>query len=348
MELTTSVFGKVNGVEVNEYTLTNSKGVSLSAIPYGATLTKLVTPDKNGNKATITVNADNLDDIVANRPFYGATIGRVAGRIAKGQFSLSGKDYQVDINEGDNMLHGGPEGLDTKLWTVDVETAKNEGKLVFTYLSPDGENNFPGNLSLKTTFTLTEDNEWIIDYEATTDQTTLYNPTNHVYFNLTGDVKQSIANHRMKLKSKYYATLLDDNLPTGDLVKSEGTPFDFSTYKSLSEAIHSDDSEIKRLNGLDHPFVLEQDEGVKGSVYDPESGREVFFDTDCNSVVIFTHNGEVDSMEIDGESIREHAGITLETQTLPDAVNQPGFGNIVLQPGETFRSTTTYTFGIKE
>lgn len=348
MFITSKLYGKINTTNVEEYTITNSKGVAISAIPFGATLTKLIAPDRKGKLADITLNVDNLDDFITYRPFYGATIGRVAGRITKGQYSLDGKDYQLDTNEGNNLLHGGPEGFDTKLWHVETEIADKQGRLIFTYTSPEGENNFPGNLWVQVTYTLTEESEWIIEYKAKTDEPTLFNPTNHVYFNLSGDKKQSILNHELYLKSDFYAPLGEENLPKGELKNVEGTPFDFTAPKLVKDAVYSDHPQIKPLNGLDHPFVLSPKEGdSQGVLYEPESGREVTLYTDRNSVVVFTHNGEVDDYSIQGEPARQYAGITLETQTLPDAVNQTGFGHIILRPKETFTSKTTYKIGVR-
>lgn len=348
MEITKELFGHFEGKDVYEYTLTNDNGVKLSAIPYGATVTKIVTPDKNGEMKNITLNVDNLDDIVANRPYYGATIGRIAGRIAKGQYKLGGVTHQLAVNEGENLLHGGPEGFDTQLWDVEEVTSETEAKLIFTYEDPAGKNEFPGTMQLKVTFTLTNKDEWVIDYEATTDATTLYNPTNHVYFNLTGDVKQTILDHELQIASDYYGSLNEETLPTGKLEKSTGTPFDFSAAKPVKEAVLSDHPQIKPINGLDHPFVLNQKEDVKVVLFDPESGREVKVFTDMNSVVVFTHNGEIDDYLIEGEPAKQYAGLTLETQMLPDAINQPGFGNIILRPNETFHSQTTYQFGVRD
>ncbi|MCC5896115.1 MAG: galactose mutarotase [Alkalibacterium sp.] len=349
MELTSKVIGTIENKDVVEYTVTNANGVSLSAMSLGATLTKLVTPDKNGTKENITLNVENVEDFKTHRPFYGATIGRVAGRITKGQYTLAGKEYQLDINEGDNLLHGGPAGLDTKLWEVEAETAESDARLIFTYESPEGENGFPGNVSVKVTYTLTDENEWVINYEAKTDAPTLFNPTNHVYFNLTGDIKKTMLDHQLKLKSEFYGSLGEENLPSGKLEKVDGTPFDFRTFKAIKEAALSDHAQIKPLNGLDHPFVLNPNEsGVQAILFDPESGREVELYTDCNSVVIFTHNAEIDDYLIEGEPAKQYAGITLETQTLPDAINQPGFGNIILRPEEPFTSQTTYKFNVRE
>jgi aldose 1-epimerase len=349
MEITTKTFGTFEGQEVIEYTLTNDHGVSLSAIPYGATVTKIVTPDKEGNRHNITLNVETLEDMVKHRPFYGATIGRVAGRITKGTFSLDGKTYQIDTNEGENMLHGGPKGLDTKLWDVEVHTGTEEASLTFSYESPAGDNGFPGNLALKVVYILTNNNEWKIDYMAQTDEPTLFNPTNHIYFNLTGDIKQPILDHELELASSYYASVGEDMLPTGKLESVEGTPFDFTVSKPLKEALLSDHEQIKPIAGLDHPFVLDQKGAeYQGKVVDPESGRFVKLVTDQNSVVIYTHNEAVDDFSIQGEAAKQYAGFTLETQTLPDAINQPGFGNIILRPSETYTAQTVYQFGVEE
>lgn len=349
MEITTKQFGIFEGEEVIEYTLSNDHGVSLSAIPYGAIVTKIKTPDKNGESKNITLNVESLEDMVEHRPFYGATIGRVAGRITKGQFSLDGKEYQIDVNEGENMLHGGPKGLDTKMWDIEVFTGTEEASLTFSYESPEGENGFPGTLSLKVVYILTNKNEWKIDYIAKTDEPTLFNPTNHIYFNLTGDIKNHILDHELELNSSYYASLDEENLPTGELENVEGTPFDFTSRKVLKEAILSDHEQIKPLKGLDHPFVLDpKGEEVKGKLIDPKSGRYVEMITDQNSVVIFTHNEEVSDYMIEGEPAKQYAGITLETQILPDAINKPGFGNIILRPDSTFTSQTVYVFGVEK
>lgn len=348
MNITTKTFGEIEGKEINEYTITNAYGISLSAIPYGATVTKIVTPDKNGKRENITLNVESLEDMVEHRPFYGATIGRIAGRITNGMFSLDGNEYQVETNEGTNLLHGGPKGFDTKLWEVEIEEDSHKASLIFTYESPDGENGFPGNLTAKVTYTLNDQDEWTVTYFAETDEATLFNPTNHIYFNLTGDIKQPILDHELKLASAYYASLAEENLPSGQLESVKGTPFDFRTGKSLKEAILSDDKQIKPIAGLDHPFVLDLSEEFQGTLADPQSGRYVKMKTDQESVVIFTHNGEVDDYVIQGEPAKRYAGITLETQALPDAINQPGFGNTVLRPGETYTAQTIYQFGVAE
>lgn len=347
MEIKTKLFGMFQNQEVTEYTLVNSNGLSLSAIPYGAIVTKIVTPDKNGEKANITLNVETLEDMVAHRPFYGATIGRVAGRITDGQYTVDGQEVQLDVNEKGNQLHGGPTGLDTKLWQAETKREADHASIIFTYKSLAGEDGYPGTLDVQVEYRLTDDNEWMILYTAKTDKTTLFNPTNHIYFNLTGDIKQPILDHTLQLASSKHGILGDRNLPTGSLEDSFGTAFDFSKPKLVREAVLSDDPQIKPLSGLDHPFVLDQkDKAVQAILSEEKSGRQVTMSTEENSVVIFTHNKEMDAFNIQGEPVKQYAGITLETQVLPDAVNQSGFGNIVLHPDETYHSQTTYRFGL--
>ncbi|WP_208559258.1 aldose epimerase family protein [Marinilactibacillus kalidii] len=349
VELTTKPFGLYLNQEITEYTVTNKNGVALSAIPYGAIVTKIVTPDKSGQEADITLNVETLEDMIAHRPFYGATIGRVAGRITDGQYKIEGKQVQLEVNEKGNQLHGGPAGLDTKLFKVETKETAEAISLLFTYKSLDGEEGFPGNLTVTVEYQLNEQNEWTIRYTANTDQTTLFNPTNHIYFNLTGDIKKPIVTHTLQLASTKHGTLGERNLPTGELVSSIGTSFDFSKPKLLKEAILSDEPQISSLSGLDHPFVLENRGSEPQAILtNQESGRKVEMHTDENSVVIYTHNAEMDAFSIQGEPARQYAGITLETQALPDAVNHDGFGNIVLQPNETYQSETVYRFGLIE
>lgn len=346
MDITTKTFGTFEDKEIIEYTLTNANGVSLSAIPFGATVTKIVTPDRKGKLENITLNVESLEDMIEHRPFYGATIGRVAGRITNGEFSIDDNDYQIDVNEGTNMLHGGPNGLDTKLWNVEIEQKSSEASLIFSYESPAGENGFPGNMAVNVQYSLNDQDEWIINYFAETDEATLFNPTNHIYFNLTGDIKQSILDHELTLASPYYASLAEENLPSGELESVKNTPFDFTIGKSLKGAVLSDHEQIKPIDGLDHPFVLDQKVEIQGTLADPQSGRYVRMKTDQESVVIFTHNGEVDDYTIQDEPAKQYAGITLETQALPDAINQEGFGDIILRPNEPYKAQTVYQFGV--
>lgn len=349
MQVHEEIFGVLDGNEVPVITLTNSKDVSIKVIPYGAHLIEWSVPDAEGNFDNITLGLETLEEYTSQRTYYGATVGRVAGRIRDGAFSIDGKDYQLETNMKGNHIHGGLNGLDTKLWDYRIEQKDDEASVVFSYVDPDGENHYPGTLSLEVTHTLTEDDEWILTYKATTDQPTLFNPTNHVYFNLYGNVRQTIMDHSLYVGADTFLELDESTLPTGKLLPVDDTPFDFREAAPVKQTIESDHPQTKLVNGLDHPFVLKfEDEGPDVVLFEKESGRTVRMWTDQPVVVIYTHNGSKEDLQIDGTPIKEHAGITLETQNYPDAINQEHFGNIVLRPGEEYHAQTVYQFHLNE
>lgn len=345
MQVSHQSVGKADGKEVYEYTLTNSQGMSLSAITYGATVTGIFVPDKEGTVKNVTLSLESLEDYVTHRPFYGATIGRIAGRIADGAFELDGETFELDTNEGPNQLHGGPKGFDMKIFDAKVETEEDEASIVFTLTDPDGENGFPGALDVEVRYTLTEANEWKIDYTAKTDKATLFNPTNHTYFNLTGDPTKQVLEHELTVNSSKVGELGEGTLPTGEFIEVEGTSFDFRNGGKVAAAAKLDHPQTKKVEGFDHPFVLDlQSNEAAVQLSDPESGRRLKMYTDRESVVIFTHNGSVDDYTIEGEPVKQYAGITLETQTLPDAIHHDHFGKSTLYPEETYHSQTIYQF----
>lgn len=345
MDISIKDFGEVSGTIIKEYTLTNHHGVSLSAMTYGAAITSIQVPDKNRQLQNIVLGYDDLNEYVTNRPFYGATVGRIAGRIDKGRFTLDGKNYQLATNEKGNHLHGGENGLDTKIWTVETASNKNEAQLIFAYTSPNNENGYPGNLTVQVTYTLTESNEWTVHYQATTDKTTLFNPTNHVYFNLSGDPTKAINHHTLTLTSNFFAELREDSIPSGTLLPVKDTPFDFTTADTINKGFESTHPQNQLVFGYDHPFVLTHlADKPEATLHDPTSGRRVQMSTDRDAVVIYATNA-LDGRHItDGQPEESYAGITLETQNLPNAINQEGFGNVVLHPDEIFHSETTYRF----
>ncbi|HRM37397.1 MAG TPA: aldose epimerase family protein [Trichococcus flocculiformis] len=348
MKVSETILGQAHGKDVVAYTLTNPNGISLTAMTYGATITELMMPDKNGKSENVILAMDSLDDYVKHRPYYGATIGRIAGRIAKGSFDLDGTRHQLIVNEEENQLHGGPAGLDTHVWDAEIEASADEASIHFTTTDADGANGYPGNLSVTVSYTLTAENEWKINYRATTDQPTLFNPTNHVYFNLSGDINKPILQHALQLNSAVFAELGDGNLPTGALLPAEGTPFDFRDGGKLAIAAEQSHPQTQKVAGFDHPFLLQHDTGKPDAVLsDAESGRSVKMYTDQDCVVIFMHNGAIDKYTIAGSPVIQYAGITLETQALPDAINQEGFGDIVLRPGEVYSAETIYKFEVQ-
>ncbi|WP_027109048.1 aldose epimerase family protein [Lacticigenium naphthae] len=345
MEISSRKIGSFNGEDVCEYTITNAEGMSISAMSYGASITALNVPDYNGKIKNVALSLDSVDDYITHRPFYGATVGRVAGRIANGEFELNGDTVQVETNEKGNQLHGGPKGLDTVNWDTHLETETDEAAIVFTTVDQENNNGYPGNLKVKVKYILTQANEWKVEYEAETDKATLFNPTNHTYFNLTGDFTQTILNHQLKLRADKFAPIQEAALPTGEFEEVNGTPFDFRSGAEIKQGVQLSHPQTELVGGFDHPFVLNHESSDPEAVLtDPISGRRIKMFTDQDSVVIFTHNGTVDKYTVQGHPAYAYCGITLETQALPDAINQENFGSIILNPGEIYRAQTIYQF----
>lgn len=345
MEFEKKKVSELSGKSIYEYTLTNSQGVSLTALNLGGIVTSIRTPDKQGNLANIVLHMDSVEDYLAYRPFYGAIVGRVAGRIAHGQFALEGTDHQLQINDGEHHLHGGTPAFETYIWDTEVEESERAAHLIFSGFSPAGENGYPGNVTVTVTYTLTEANEWKITYEADTDAETLFNPTNHVFFNLTGDHEQTIRQHELQINSDLVAEITKDGIPTGKLLPVKDTDFNLREATELSNGIDSQEPLLKEHSGFDHPYFLSHRGSLPDAVLcDPESGRKVIVTTDCDALVVFTHNGVSGNYKADGKWVKPYAGVALETQALPDAIHHEQFGNSVLYPGEPFRSETIYQF----
>lgn len=348
MQLQKEKFGTVQNEDVFEYTLTNSNNVSLSILSYGAIISKLEMPDKNGQVENITMNVNTLDEMAETRPFHGAIIGRVSGRIANGIYMDGETEISLDQNEGTNTLHGGHTGIDKHLWTVETEEKEDQAALMLTTVSPDGEGGFPGDVRVTVTYTLTEENEIKLSYAATTNKHTLFNPTNHVYFNLNGDYHEPIYNHEIQINSDKFAVLDDENIPTGELKEVNRTDFNLRRLTTVKDVLDSPDKQIVDRNGLDHPFVLNKEKDMPAAVLkENDSGRVLKMKTDADAVVIFTHNsGQETALEAE-EDLPVHGGITLETCALPDAVNQENFGSIWLEPDEEFSSETIFTLSVE-
>lgn len=349
MQITKQFIGEVKNQEVSEYTLTNSQGYSLSVITYGAIITKIMMPDKEGKFENITVNAETLEEIVTSRPFHGAIIGPVSGRISGASYPDGENEIYLDKNENDNNLHSGFTGIDQHVWEAATEELEHQASLILKTVHPDGEGNFPGDLEVNVTYTLNEENEITIAYAAKTNKQTLFNPTNHVYFNLNGKENARIYNHTIQVNSGKFAVLDDENIPTGELREVEGTDFDLRQLRKLDEVLKSDEEQIKDRNGYDHPFVLRKEANQPAAVLKEEhSGRVLKMKTDADAVVVFSHNSEKVPSTKGEHVLPVHAGITLETCALPDAVNQKGFGSIWLKPVETFKSTTIFALEVEE
>ena len=348
---TTASFGKTaDGTEIQLFTLTNAKGMKATISTYGGTLTSLLVPDKAGKLGDVILGFDNVSGYLSpafrkSNPYFGALIGRYGNRIAKGMFTIEGKAYQVGLNNNGNSLHGGLVGFNQKVWTAKPGTSDEGQTLTLTYLSKDGEEGYPGNLNVTVTYTLTANNALSIDYAATTDKATPINLTNHAYFNLALGESKDVLAHQVTLPADRY-TVVDANLiPTGELKPVKGTPFDFTTPHAIGERI------AQVPGGYDHNWALNQTTGQHSAatVYEPTTGRTMEVTTDEPGVQFYTGNFLDGSLKGKGGVVYgQHAGFCLETQHFPDSPNQPKFPSTILKPGETYHTSTSYTFGVRK
>ena len=341
-----SVFGKLDdGTTVDVFTLTNAKGSIAKIITYGATLTELWVPDRHGKNADVVLGFDDLSGYVKNPAWFGATVGRVTNRIAKGKFSLGGKQYSLEINNPPNSLHSGPKDLSHVVWKGEVTTAPHAAAVKFSYLSPDGDEGFPGNLEVSVTYTLTDSDELKLNYSAKTDQATPVNLTNHSYFTLGGgkDVLADV----LYLNADRYTPVDSTFIPTGEILPVKGTPLDFTHPTAIGARI----GEIKGdPGGYDHNFVLNGETGklkLAARVTDPGSGRKLEMWTTEPGVQFYSANfldGSI--VGKGGVKYGQHAALCLEAQHFPDSVNQPKFPSIILDPGSVYRQETIYKFSV--
>ncbi|OFG63826.1 galactose mutarotase [Listeria monocytogenes] len=339
-------FGEFEGKTVWQWTMVNDHGMRMSVLNYGAIVTSLETKDKFGNLANISLGFTNLDDYLAHSPYFGATLGPVAGRISNGQFKLDGKQFQLTQNEGANHRHGGKLNFSKKIWNVTVAKELDQIVMTFDYCWADGENGYPGNINARMTYTLNNKNEWLIDYEAKSDQPTIYNPSNHIYFNLSGETGSTVLQHQLWINSDRFLAIDGESIPIGEKRSVENTIFDLRAGREVAEITQSQDQQIKLVGaGLDHAFILKHENGRPDAVlFDPQSGRRLEMETESDSVLVYTANSLDSTFEIDGRAVPKYAGITMETQGLVDAINQDGFGDIVLRPEKPFTSRTAFRF----
>jgi len=339
--------GTADGQPVDLYTLQDGK-ITVKILTYGGTVQSIEAPDRNGKTANIVLGFDGLDGYVqtGNKPYMGAIIGRYANRIAGGTFQLNGKTYHVPKNDGDNALHGGLNGFNKKVWT----STETENGVELKYVSKDGEEGFPGNLTTTVRYTL-KGNELRIDYTATTDADTVLNLTNHSYFNLKGQGNGDILGHAMKINAHRYTPVDKNLIPTGELAPVAGTPFDFLEPTAIGARIDADNEQLKLARGYDQNWVLEGDGKkviVAAEAYEPTTGRVLEVLTDQPGIQFYTGNfldGSVTGT--DGKVYKKRYAFCLETQHYPDSPNHPKFPTTELKPGQTFRSTTVYRFSAR-
>lgn len=337
-----------DGKPVSVYTLTNASGLEARVMTFGATLISLKTPDRNGHMADVVEGFDSIDPYLAGVPYYGATIGRYANRIANGRFTLDGKTYKLPQNDGPNCLHGGPEGFDKRLWSATPFETKQGPGLKLTYVSADGEEGFPGKMSVEVTYQLRNDNSLSIEYQATTNKPTVLNLTNHSYFNLSGDFKHSIVDEVVQINADKFTPVNSVLIPTGEIRSVQGTPFDFRKPMVIGARINSNDEQIRFAHGYDDNWVLVKPKPdamtTAAVVTDPGTGRELEVRTTEPGVQFYTGNFQDGKPAGKGTVYQHRTGLTMETQHFPDSPNQPKFPSTVLRPGQTFHSQTLFIF----
>jgi aldose 1-epimerase len=340
-----------NGDTVMRYTLTNASGMRVRILNYGGIVQSLEVPDRKGTLGDVVLGFDSLDQYVRQSPYFGAIIGRFGNRIAHGTFTLDDSIYHVYLNDGPNSLHGGQFGFDKKIWAViPFATDSTEG-LRLHYLSPDGEENYPGNLNVQVTYTLDSQDALRIDYEATTDKPTIVNLTNHSYFNLNGG-QGTVLRQELMLNADTYLPVDSTSIPTGELAPVAGTPMDFLKPTPVGARINADFVQLKLVKGgYDHCWVLNTRgdlSQVAASLYDPENGRFLQVYTTEPGVQFYSGNFLDGTLQGKyGNVYPRHGSVVLETEHYPDSPNQLQFPSTVLRPGDTLHSTTIYRFSVK-
>lgn len=335
-----------DGKAVEIYTMTNDSGASVKFMSYGGVIAEINVPDRNGNLADVVLGFTNIADYEAKSPFFGGLIGRYANRVAGGKFSLDGTEYTLNLNNGANTLHGGNKGYDKVVWTV---KALDDSSAELTYLSPDGEEGYPGNLSVKVVYTWSNDNQFKIAYEATTDKPTIVNLTSHSYFNLAGEGSGSIEGHLLQINADAITAYDGGGIPTGEIMPVAGTAFDFRTAMPIGPGLRSSHQQMINGRGYDHNWVLNGAMGdalkVDAVLYDPSSGRRLTVSSDQPGLQFYTGNFlDGSTYGTSGKEYRQGDGLCLEPQHFPDSPNHPDFASTRLDPGQTYKSLMTFDF----
>lgn len=335
---------------IKSYTLKNKNGMEVKFTNYGAIVTSIKVPDREGHFADVALGYGSVEGYInaIDRPYFGAIVGRYGNRIAKGKFTIDGKEYSLKTNNGENHLHGGLMGFDKVVWNGEV-VGKNAVR--FSYLAKDGEEGYPGNLSVQVTYTLTDDNELRIDYHATTDKKTPVNLTNHTYFNLAGEGAPTILDHELMINADAFTPIDKGLIPLGEIRPVESTPFDFRKAKAIGRDIGVESQQLAYGLGYDHNWVLNKGKGgmtLAATVYDPKSGRFMEVFTDEPGIQFYCGNF-LDGRLVgkSGKVYNYRSALCLETQHYPDSPNQPAFPSTILEPGQTYATTTIYKFGVK-
>lgn len=321
--------------------LRNKNNVELKLMSYGASIVELHTPDREGRLENIVLTYENMDDYIKNIPYFGVIVGRTSGRIGGGSFKLSGEQYQLDKNAGINNIHGGSGGFSFKNWDYSISEKEDRASVEFTCASKDMEQGYPGNLEAKVIYTLTEDNEVIIEYQALSDKNTICNLTNHSYFNLSGNYKRKVIEQHLKIKSDSFLETDNNLVPTGKILDVKDTPMDFNSEKLIGRDIESDYLPLRIANGYDQPWLLSGKE-AQVELYDERSGRKMTISTTYPCVVVYTYNfANNEGLKYD-KAGSKYDGICFETQYEPDGINHEGFNSAVLSAASSYNERTVF------
>lgn len=332
-----------------EYTLTNDLGMSVSVLDFGGIITKIMVPDRDGNIENVVLSYRHYKEYESNPNYFGALIGRVAGRIQGASFKLNDKTYTLAANNGDNHLHGGPSGFHQIVWEASTFQSDKEVGLTLTHKSADMDAGYPGNVEIKVTYTLNNHNQLILDYAAKSDQTTPLTLTNHAYFNLSGNLKTTIQDHQVTIDSSKFVELDSNLIPTGKLLDVDGTTFDFRGGRVLGEGFNNDFVQNKIADsGYDHYFIFDNTQENQALLLDPYSGRVMLVKTNEPGMVMYSSNGLEEGLQLAEGSSRKYLGVCFETQSSPASLHHEGFPTVILKAGEDYRKQTVFAFQVED
>lgn len=344
-----SQFGTTKkGEAASLYELRNANGMRITATDFGATVVSIFVKDKDGNERDVIDGYDSVTGYEENSCYFGATIGRNGNRIANSKFTLDGVEYQLDVNDNENNLHSGKNGTSERMWQV---KSVDDSKITFVIEDKEEDQGFPGTAVMEVTYEVTPENAFKVSYHAVADKKTVFNMTNHAYFNLNGHESGDVYSQELQLAASHFTPVSDGRaIPTGEILVVEGTPFDFRQAKPIGQDINADDEQLKFVNGYDHNFALDKTgAGVEriGSVYAPESGIEMFIDTDCIGVQLYTGNFIAGQIGKGGAAYVKNGAFCLETQYFPNAINEENFTSPITEANVPYETTTIYTFATR-